>query len=99
MTGIVDSERVRKARDRAERLEARAFSLGIALHAAAKTGEAGMTPLHLAAATGDPASITALVEAGADRTALDDEGRAPIKVLPPSVSEAVRDICRPGAGR
>ena len=48
MTGIVDSERVRKARDRAERIkrrEARAASLAIELHAAAKSGETGRIKL------------------------------------------------------
>ena len=47
----------------------------------------------------DAASIIALVEAGADRTALDDEGLTTVEVLPPSVPEAVRNICRPGAAR
>lgn len=39
MTVAVDSERARKARDRAERIEAKDVALGIELHAAAKSGE------------------------------------------------------------
>ncbi len=48
MTVIVDSERPGKGPDRAERIERReamAISLGIELHAAAKSGEAGRIKL------------------------------------------------------
>ena len=39
--------------------------------------ELGRTPLHIAAAFGTPENIAALLEAGADGTAEDDQGETP----------------------
>ena len=145
----LDRKEDARARERIARREARAVSLGIELHAAAKSGETGriglliafgasvearmpggwtplhtaarhgrsasvealldagadpnaraedaMTPLHMAAIPGDAASIEALVKAGADTDARDAEGLVPFDILPGSVPDRVRDLCRPGA--
>ena len=70
MTVIVDSERPPRVRDRAERIEcmeAKAISLGIELHAAAKSGEAGR--------------IALLVRHGANLQARMPDGRTPLHAV------------------
>ena len=70
-------------------------------HIAAKTdlnkpNAAGLTPLHLAAAKGDPAIFKALIDAGADPKRKSSDGKTPLDVARARNQTAIVQMLQPG---
>ena len=73
-------------------------------HIAAKTdlnkpNAAGLTPLHLAAAKGDPTIFKALLDAGADPKRKAPDGKTPLDVARARGQTAIVQLLQPGTGK